>query len=129
ILTVRENATDVFDGLVAMSQEEMTLLGGELPERVSVVLQTVGFEDTLRVTPVAGRALRTDEESAGVDAAVALVSYATAQTRFGGTGTALGAHVRLNERTFTIVGVMPPQYAFPYEAQFWIPWRLDPSDR
>src|SRR5205085_3439275 len=91
--------------------------------------QTVGFENTLRVQPVVGRALTADEERRGTDAAVALVSDAMASARFGGPAAALGAHVRLDDRTFTIVGVMPPQYAFPYEAQFWIPWRLDPADR
>src|SRR5581483_9088812 len=129
ILTVREHATDAFDDVVAMRGEDMTLLGQELPERVSVVLQTSGFEHTLRVQPVAGRALTADEERLGIDAAVALVSDAQANTRFGGAARALGQRVQLDDRTFTIVGVMPPQYAFPYEAQFWIPWRLDPQDR
>src|SRR6476660_6062323 len=112
ILAVRANAADVFEDVVAMSGQNMTWISAELPERVSVVLQTVGFERTLEVQPVAGRGLTPDEERQGLDAAVALVSYSTAETRFGGAARALGAHVRLDDRTFTIVGVMPPRYAF-----------------
>ena len=129
ILAVRANASDVLDGLVAMSGQNMTLVGGEVAERVSVVLQSEGFENTLDVQPVLGRALTIDEERRGIDSGVALVSHAMWQSRFGGAPSVLGTTVRLDDRTFAIVGVMPPQYAFPYFAQFWVPWRLDAADR
>jgi putative ABC transport system permease protein len=125
---IREQATDVLDGLVGMSSQDMTLFGTGLPERVSVVFQTEGFEDTLHVKPVLGRALTREEERRGLDAGVALVSHAFWQSHFGGASSTLGAAVRLGDRTLTIVGIMPPQYAFPYEAQFWAPWRPDPAD-
>jgi hypothetical protein len=128
-LAVRANAGDVLDGLVAMSGQNMTLLGGDVAERVSVVLQSEGFENTLDVKPVLGRALTIDGERRGIDSGVALVSHAMWQSRFGGLPSVLGTTVRLDERAFTIVGVMPPQYAFPYLAQFWIPWRLDTGDQ
>ncbi|HZT76213.1 MAG TPA: ABC transporter permease [Vicinamibacterales bacterium] len=128
LLAIRAQATDVLDGLVGMGAQDMTLFSAGLPERVSVVVQTEGFEDTLDVNPVLGRPLTRDEERRGLDAGVALVSYAFWQSRFGGSPSALGARVRLDDRTLTIVGVMPPQYAFPYDAQFWVPWRPDPAD-
>ena len=129
ILALSEGANDVFDGLVAMGGSNRTLDGPDGPERVSVVLQTEGFERTLRVNPILGRPLTPDEERRGLDAGVALISHALWQTRFGGLSSAIGTPVRLDDRTFTIVGVMPPQYAFPYDAQFWIPWRLDAADQ
>jgi len=128
LLGIRAQATDVLDGLVGMSAQNMTLFGAGLPERVSVVFQTEGFEDTLNVSPVLGRALTRDEERRGLDSGVALVSHAFWESHFGGSPSALGASVRLDDRTVTIVGVMPPQYAFPYDAQFWVPWRLDAAD-
>jgi putative ABC transport system permease protein len=125
---IRAQATDVLDGLVGMSAQDMTLFGTGLPERVSVVFQTEGFEDTLDVSPVFGRALTREEEHRGLDAGVVLVSHAFWQSHFGGVSSTLGSAVRLGDRTLTIVGIMPPQYAFPYDAQFWVPWRPDPAD-
>src|SRR4051812_36684375 len=116
ILTVRDEARDVFGDVVAMSGQNMALAGAESPERVSVVLQTEGFDGTLAVMPVAGRALTADELRRGIGAGVALMSHATWETRFGRSPSAIGATVRLDDRSFTIVGVMPPQYAFPYDA-------------
>jgi len=129
ILAVRGGAGDVFEDIVAMSGQNMTLAGADGGERVSVVLQTDGFDDTLGVRPIAGRGLTAEESRRGIDAGVALVSHATWETRFGRSAAAIGSRVRLDDRAFTIVGVMPPQYAFPYDAQFWVPWRLDPADR
>jgi putative ABC transport system permease protein len=129
ILAFRRGAGDVFADIVAMSGQNMALAGADGAERVSVVLQTEGYDATLGVRPVAGRSLTADELRRGVDAGVALISHAIWETRFGGSNAALGSSVRLDDRTFTIVGVMPPQYAFPYDAQFWIPWRLDTTDR
>jgi len=129
VAAVRDSARDVFEDLVAMSGQSMTLAGADVPERVSVVLQTEGFDATLDVAPLLGRRLSDDEARRGLDAGVALVSHATWETRFGRSPAAIGSTVRLDDRVFTIVGVMPPQYAFPYDAQFWLPWRLDPADR
>src|SRR4051812_18901571 len=129
ILAFRRGAGDVFADIVAMSGQNMALAGADAAERVSVVLQTEGFDATLGVRPVAGRSLTADELRRGVDAGVALISHAMWETRFGGSSAALGSSVRLDDRWFTIVGVMPPQYAFPYDAQFWIPWRLETADR
>jgi putative ABC transport system permease protein len=119
----------VFDGIVAFSANSMTLLGGETPERVSVVLQSEGIDDTLAVRPILGRGFTIDEQRHGLDSGVALASYAVWQSHFGGSAGAIGATFRLDQRQFTLVGVLPQGYAFPYDAQFWIPTRLDPADR
>ena len=114
---------DVFDGVIAFSGESMTLLGRDAPERVSVVFQSEGNAQTLAVTPVIGRGFSADEERRGVDSGVALVSDALWQTHFGASPSALGATFRLDSRQFTLIGVMPPRYAFPYDAQIWVPTR------
>jgi hypothetical protein len=54
ILAAREN-NDVFDGIVGFGGTNMTLVGSEAPERVSVVLQTAGNEQTLKTTTRAAR--------------------------------------------------------------------------
>jgi putative ABC transport system permease protein len=119
----------VLDGVIGLGGTNMTLVGGDAPERVSVVLQTAGNEGTLKVRPAIGRGFTPDEERRGVDSAVALISDSLWHTRLGGSPSALGASLRLDDRQFTVIGVMPPQYAFPYLAQVWIPTALNPADR
>jgi putative ABC transport system permease protein len=118
-----------FDGVVAFNAGSMTLAGSGDPVRVSVVLENDVPQGTLGVAPVLGRTFSAEERESGIASGAALVSYATWQELFGGARDALGARIRLDNRTFAIVGVMPPQYAFPYDAQFWIPIALDPADR
>lgn len=117
-----------FDGVVAFSGDSMTLTGEGPAERISVVHQSPGVETTLRVTPAAGRGFTSEEQRRGLEAGVALVSDGFAQSRFGGAASALSASLVLDGRPFTVVGVMPPLYAFPYEAQVWVPHVLRADD-
>ena len=121
--------TEIFDGLVAFSGNNMTLLGADVPERVSVVFQSEGNDETLAITPVIGRGFSAEEQRRGLDSGVALSSYALWQSHFGGSRDALGTTFRLDAREMTLIGVLPQGYAFPYDAQLWVPTVLDPADR
>jgi len=128
VLGLRERAS-VFESLVAFSAESMTLTDGDLPERVSVVFENDGAADTLGVKPILGRAFTGEERRLGVASGAVVISHAMWQARFGGLPGAIGRTVLLDNRSFTVVGVMPPQYTFPYDAQFWVPFVLDPADQ
>ena len=127
ILALREAA--VFEGVIGFGGTNMTLIGGDAPERVSVVLQTEGIEATLNVTPSVGRGFSQEELRHGVASGAAIISDGLWKTHFGGSRTALGSTMQLDDRRFTVIGVMPPLYAFPYQANVWLPTALDPSDR
>ena len=119
----------VFDALVALSGQNVTLIGKDLAERVQVVYRTAGWVATLSIRPVLGRDFSGDEERRGIDSGVAIVSYALAQRRFGRADAALNTTIQLEDRVFTIVGVFPPGFSFPYEANVWIPFAIDAADR
>jgi predicted permease len=51
----------------------------------------------------------------------ALISNKLWRTRFGADPAAVGKTVRLNEGTFTIIGVMPQDFQFPDFADVWLP--------
>jgi len=82
--------TEIFDGLVAFSGNNMTLLGADVPERVSVAFQSEGNDETLAITPVIGRGFSAEEQRRGLDSGVALASYTLWQSHFGGSRDALG---------------------------------------
>jgi putative ABC transport system permease protein len=129
ILALRAGSGQVFDEIAAFSGDNQTLAGPDLAERVSVVYQTAGAGRALGVKPAIGRDFSGDEERRGFDSGVALISHALWETRFAGSPSVLGQAIRLGDRTFTVVGVMPAQYAFPYQAQAWVPITLDPADQ
>jgi putative ABC transport system permease protein len=119
--------TEIFDAVVAFSGSNMTLLGGDAPERVSVVFQSEGHDRTFGIVPVIGRGFSAVEQRQGIGSGVALASYALWQNRFGGSPNVLGTTIRLDTRELTLIGVMPPGYAFPYDAQVWAPTTIDPA--
>lgn len=84
----------------------------------------------LDVGPVLGRTLQAED---AVDGNVAVISHAVWQSRYGADADVLGRRVTLNEIPHTIVGVMPPDFAFPSdEVELWLPVTdadLDPNER
>jgi putative ABC transport system permease protein len=45
------------------------------------------------------------------------------QRRFGGDPGVIGRRLRLNDSDFTVVGVMPPAFQYPFGSAFWTPMR------
>ena len=82
------------------------------PEPTSMVLVTGAFHDTLGVQPAAGRLLNQGDvgNSAAEAQAVAVLSYAAWQRRFGGDPAAIGRSLRIEGQPFTIIGVTPPGF-------------------
>jgi putative ABC transport system permease protein len=119
----------VFDAMVALSAENVTLTGAAAPERLSAIYQSEGWSGALGVRPILGRAFTPREESQGLGSSVALVSYGLWQTHFGGSPSILNTQMRLDGRSYLIVGVMPQGFSFPYDAQVWIPYLVDPRER
>ena len=81
---------DVFESLVSLSGQNLTLVGHDSAERVQVVYRTAGWAPTMTVRPAVGRDFSAEEERRGVDSGVAIISYALWQRRFGGARSALG---------------------------------------
>ena len=85
---------------------------------------TGGFFPTLGVRPILGRLLTNEDDRPGN--AVAVISYAFWQKRFGGNPAAVGAKLTLNQIPFTLVGVTPPEFfgvQVGSSPDFWIPMR------
>jgi putative ABC transport system permease protein len=101
-----------FNGIVAYAGEGFTLLGAGEPERLPGARVSPNFLDVLGTRPVMGRGFRTEEGIAGARP-VALIGYSLWQRRFGADPHVLGKPVTLNQEVYSIVGVMPPDYAFP----------------
>ncbi len=63
----------------------------------------------LGVAPAAGRLVVADDDRAGAPA-VAVMSFALSQRRFGSAEATLGQSIRINNVPFTVAGVTPPEF-------------------
>ncbi len=117
-----------FSGLGAYSADRMTLTGGPEPEILDGTRVSANLFGILGVQPLVGRGFGADDDGPGAPPTV-ILSYHLWQERFGGTRGVLGETVLLDGHPHTIVGVMPPGFAFPDEARFWVPLRTAADPR
>src|ERR1043166_2712034 len=78
----------------------------------------------LGVKPLLGRTFLPDDEKNQV----AVLSHALWQTRFNANPQIVNQNLRLNGKDYTIIGVMPPEFAFPPEPEpdlLWVPLFLN----
>jgi putative ABC transport system permease protein len=111
----------VFESLAAYRGTSLNLTGMGEPERVLGAASTASFFDVMRVAPVVGRVFTADEDQPGHDS-VMMISYGLWQRRFGGDKNIVGKSVALSGATRTVIGVMPPDFRFPFkDTDFWLP--------
>src|SRR5215471_10122667 len=84
------------------------------------------FFHLLGARALLGRTWVTGEDQAG-HTQVMILSYGLWERQFGADANILNRTLQLNNRSYTVVGVMPPSFHYPLEAQLWIP--QDMSDR
>ena len=94
-------------------------------ERYTGAWTTASMFDIAKTQPLLGRTFRPDDNVPN-GPKVALISYGMWKTRFGGEASVLNQVMRVNGQPFTIVGVLPEKYAFPDNADIWLPLQLDP---
>ena len=82
------------------------------PTALHAVRTTDNFFDVFGVNPVVGRTFAAGEDQDGKNDVVVL-SYEVWQQYFGGATSAVGQHVKLDGRSYTVIGVMPAGFRFP----------------
>jgi putative ABC transport system permease protein len=96
------------------------------PERFSGALLSVAAFETLGVQPLYGRGFRDGDDRPGADAVV-IISHDLWRDRYGSSPDIIGTPIRANGVQRTIIGVMPPRFAFPIRESLWTPLALDPN--
>jgi predicted permease len=110
-----------FADMAAWSFGRMNVSGDGEPQRVLGVQASPNLMQVLGAKAAEGRVFSpTDWEG---DPNVMVLSHGYWQSRFGGDSAAIGRTLTLNGEDFTIVGVMPADFAFgSEEARFWRPF-------
>jgi putative ABC transport system permease protein len=88
---------------------------------VSLALITPGVFPTLGVAPLLGRNFTADEDRTGGDINKAILSHSLWMSRYGGDPGIVGRQIRTAMNSYTVIGVMPPGFAFPSRTDLWVP--------
>jgi predicted permease len=83
--------------------------------------------EALGTQPMLGRWFNAAEDQPGQPLVVVL-SHAVWQDQFGADPQVLGRPIRVNGENGTIIGVMPPKFAFPFRERLWANLRPDEAD-
>ncbi len=121
----------VFSAVYSYGTGGFTVSGRGDAQSVSGAPISHGLFAALGVAPRTGRDLVQDDFAAGAEPVVVLSDHLS-RTQFGERARPLGEWLKIDDRPFRVVGVMPPDFSFPYtNVQFWIPITTQPktSDR
>jgi len=118
-----------FEDLIAIKSSYFDLANGSQPESLPGNFVSTGFFTALGTPAALGRTFSPADNEPGRDHIVVL-SDGLWRTRFGADPQIVGHLVKLNEETYTVVGVMPKHFSYPVDdSQLWVPLVPDPNDR
>jgi len=125
-LAIWQARQTVFDKMGPYFFSPMNLSAEEgRPERFSGGLLSVAAFETLGVQPALGRGFRDGDDRPGADAVI-LLSDTLWRERYGASPAVVGTAIRVNGTMRTVIGVMPPGFAFPIREAVWTPLAVDP---
>jgi putative ABC transport system permease protein len=119
--------SQLLERVTAQRFQNLTLTGDGEPERIIGIGVADQWMETLGVHTVLGRGFDASEQREGNSSRALLISYSLWQGRYGGQPSVLGRTLTLNERNYTVIGVLPPAFNYPYETDVWLPMTLDPA--
>jgi putative ABC transport system permease protein len=122
-----------FSNVAAFETAGFNLTGEGQPLRVQAATISASAFPTLGVSPIMGRAFTSQEDRSGSDNVVEL-SYSLWQNQYHADPNILGRSIKLDEKAYTVIGVMPPSFHFPYDgkplsetADLWLPIGFSPE--
>jgi predicted permease len=109
------------EGVEAVQRDQGTISEpGNPPERFSLARVTSGLYTLLRTPPVLGRGFSPSDGRPGAEAVV-LLGNGVWKNRYASATTVIDRVIRVNSKPATIIGVMPEDFKFPNNEDFWMP--------
>jgi len=109
-----------FEHLITSHDTNMVLTGSGEPQQLDGQVATWDMFPALGVKPQLGRGFLESEEAAGTH--VVVLSHALWRRQFGADRGIVGRAITLDRKSYTVVGVAPPGFAFPVnepKIQLW----------
>ncbi len=96
-------------------------------ERVRATGVTTDFFALFKTNPIHGRIFNAEDARLVESQPTVVISHGLWQRRFGGRTDVLNSKVILNGVPETLVGIMPPGFAYPSETEIWFPLPFEPA--
>ncbi|MGE0129992.1 MAG: ABC transporter permease [Blastocatellales bacterium] len=118
----------VFTQIAAFGGASLSLTGRGEPERIEGARVSASLFPLLGVAPALGRVFNEQEDRFEAPGVIVL-SHGLWHRRFGGDPGVVGQNLTLDNRPYTVVGVMPAHFRFPgREQEFWMPMGFNPDE-
>lgn len=126
-----KNQAQSFEGLSAINLWGYSLTGTSETTEVFSMQVTTDFFALLGVAPQLGRAFLPEEDQPDKQYVV-VISHGFWQERFGGDTNIIGKPIKLDNDTYTVIGVLRPDFRQSelftnYRAEIWVPLVLNPA--
>lgn len=129
------SAKNIFTSAAVLEGEDFNYTSGDsMPQRLSGAKVSWQWFDVFWAHPYLGRVFHSEEDQPKANHVVVL-SYRSWRQHFGGDPSIIGQIIELDQESYKVVGVMGPDFAWPNQAELWIPIGLapgqyfDPQDR
>jgi len=114
----RENQT--LSSIAISRPHNYTLVGLGEAQRVDARLVSADFFEVLRITPQLGRTFVRADDSSSADPTVVISSRFWAE-KFGSSADVLEKNITLDEKSYRVIGVLPPSFPLYPSAAVYVP--------
>ena len=121
------NRNRTFSAMAKYADGVTPVTGAAGPTRTTVATVTQDFFRVVDVQPFLGRGLTADDAHVGAGPVV-IVSHQYWTVSLGAAEPLSALHVRIEDRVYSVVGVMPAGFSFPASVDIWLPAELDPEN-
>lgn len=115
-----------FSAMAKYSDWIRSVVGPTEPTRTDTATVSKDFFKVLAVQPAKGRTFTADDSHIGA-VPVVVVSHRYWVQTLGSAEPLSQIQLRVGDRLYSVVGVMPPGFAFPANVDLWVPVELDPE--
>ncbi len=107
-------STNIFQQVAYYRWPDFNITGGDRPQNVVGVKASAELLPMFGVQPMMGRFFSRSEMQSGNDQ-VAIIGYGLWKTRYAADPAIIGKTIDLDERRYTIIGVMPASFRFTWD--------------
>ena len=109
----------VFESMSTFRGWSVNVTGSDQPENINSRMVTPDYFKVMRATPELGRDFTEDDDKTGA-APVTIISHPFWQQRFAGDPHIVGKSITLDDKSYTIIGVMPKTFEHQGPPPLWL---------